>query len=98
MNNTIGVFAFSFVLSCLGTANPKLYAAVSLVFLGFLTYFGNKSFPETIKQLRNKNRTELEDIILKGIESKYFGLRNLTIKNTIFFIGFLFLGGIVILG
>lgn len=92
LNNTIGVLSFGFGLGCLGTSKPKIYALISLAFVMFLTFTGIELFPVTIKKLREKkNKTEIEEMWLKGLEKHFFGPRVLIMGYIVYLFGFAFL-------
>ena len=94
LNNIIGIFTFSISIGCLGTSNPKLYACISFAFALLLVFMGRKSFPETIKKLREKkDKTEVEKLFLIGLEKDNFGFAAITRYGTYYF-GLAFLGAI----
>ena len=95
LNNIIGIFAFSISIGCLGTSNPKLYACISLAFAVLLIFMGRKSFPETIKKLREKkDKTEVEKLFLIGLEKDNFGFAAAITRYGTYFWGLAFLGTI----
>lgn len=95
LNNIIGIFAFSISIGCLGTSNPKLYAYISLAFAGLLIFMGRKSFPATIKKLREKkDKTEVEKLFLIGLEKDNFGFKAVITRYGTYFWGLAFLGTI----
>lgn len=80
MNIGAGVLGFNLALSCLGTLAPQKWAAVSAVFMAIFLCYGKKHFPKKIKELRKAQLVGIEELVLLGIEKKYFGWAAL-IKN-----------------
>ena len=91
LNITIGLFSFNLAISCLGTKNPKSWAFVSFIFVGILLGYGNKYFPQKIKELRKAELNKIDKLTLKGLEVEYFGLKNFWKHCPLYLLGFLFL-------
>ena len=95
LNGIVGILAFSFGLSSLGTNNPQFFASLSLCFLLVVMLYGQKHFPKKIKELRKEKLVEIDSLILIGIEKKYFGIKALFKNFAIYLIGWLFLVAII---
>ena len=91
-NEIIGLASFSFALGCLGTNHPKIYASISFLFICFLMLSIRSRFPSTLKQLRDKpDKTDLEEVFLKGMESHFLSIRITFIEAPIYWLGLVFL-------
>ncbi|MDL1971523.1 MAG: hypothetical protein LWW94_11295 [Candidatus Desulfofervidaceae bacterium] len=92
LNTIIGLTSFLIALSCLGTNCPQFYAWIGISIIFILQYSIRHFFPEEIKLLRQKeNKNDFEEVILKGIEAHFFGIRETFKEAPIFWIGFSFL-------
>jgi len=92
LNEVIGVTSFGIGLACLGTKYPEVFGWLGIFFILVLQYSIRSFFPKEIKYLRNKkNKNSFEEVILKGIESHFFGLRKSFKEAPLFWIGFYFL-------
>lgn len=98
LNGGIGILAFAFGLSCLGTPWPDVTGFCSLVFLMLLSFYGKQSFPQKIKSLRKIKLEGIDEMTLLGIEKKYFGIKALFFRFPIFLAGWCFLGGVSVYG
>lgn len=98
LNGRVGLLAFSFGLSCLGTPWPDITGFLSLVFLLLFSVYGQKHFPKTLKQLRKKKLVGVAEMTLIGIEKKYFGLEAAFKKFYVYMFGWLFLGFVSVSG
>ncbi len=98
LNGGIGLLAFSFGLTCLGTPRPDITGFLSLVFLIILGSYGRKHFPEKLRELRKKELSRIDKVVLLGIEKKYFGVGALFKNFTVYLFGWVFLGSVTIYG
>ena len=76
-----------------------IYGVILLIFsLSLMGYVG-RYFPKTVEQLRTKeNRTEREEIILKGIHGYYFFRWQQIRKCSLFWIAWLFMTYVALKG
>jgi hypothetical protein len=91
LNNTIGCLAWAVGIGSLALPHSQEFAALSLLFLGIVIAANPQKFPPTIRYLRGKKRTEMEDILLRGYESKYLGIRSIFTNFPVYWVGMLFL-------
>lgn len=98
LNIGVGLLSFSLGISCLGTPNPEITALISLIFILIFMTYSMKHFPNKLRELRNRSLDGTDELLLIGIEAKYFGTKSLIKNFPIFLIGWLFLGGVLIYG
>ena len=98
LNVGIGLLSFSLGISCLGTTRTDVTACLSLLFMLLFMVYGQKHFPRKLNELRKASVAGLDEILLLGIERKYFGIRSLFKNFPIFLAGWFFLGGVGIYG
>jgi hypothetical protein len=91
LNSTIGSLGFGIALACLSLPHPHIYAWVGLVFLALVGAMNPKRFPPTIRALRDKERTDAEDILFRGIQSKYLGFWSTLKTIPVFMVSWTFL-------
>jgi len=93
LNEIIGATSFALGLGCLGTAHPQIYALLSLFFVfGLIKAIARYSFPNNLKKLKDKkNKSDLEEVLLKGMESHFFNLRKTFIEAPVYWLGITFL-------
>lgn len=92
LNLTVGILTYTVGLACLGLRMPSLYAGISFIFISLIGISGAKYFPPMVRALRDKQRTTEEDIVYRGIMSKYFGLFPALKTVPVFFFSWIFLG------
>jgi len=92
LNTVIGLTSFLIALSCLGTNCPQFYAWIGIFIILLLLFSIRHFFPKEIKFLRQKkDKNDFEEIILKGIEAHFLGIRKTFKEAPIFWIGIYFL-------
>ncbi len=92
LNEIVGIVAFGFGLACLSLDNSQLYAWISLIFIFSIMFSAKHKFPQAVVWLRKKkNKTSYEQVILKGVESEFLGIRRSFRENVIFLFGLAFL-------
>lgn len=96
LNIGVGLLSFSLGISCLGTPNPQATGLISLLFMLLFMTYGMKHFPNRLRELRKKSLTGIDEILLRGIEDKYFGTKSLIKNFPVFITGWLFLGGVCV--
>lgn len=97
LNNIIGILAFSFAISCLGTHYPSLNAFISFIFLSTIYYFGRGKFSQLYKQLRDKKeKTTIEKIFYEGATRHFLGVKKLLLRYTVFLLGYIFLSFVML--
>lgn len=88
LNLVVGLSAITFSVISL---NCKYTELVAWCFLGiiFLVFLAIKHyFPPHIKSLRQKkNKSELEYVILKGVEAHFFGFKNMFFSSSLYWVG-----------
>ena len=62
-------------IACLGTSCPTIWALVSIAFVLVLLLHFQQHFPKRIRELREEQLEEVDELTLLGIEKKYFGLK-----------------------
>lgn len=96
LNSTVGILTFTIALACLSLPSPQIYAFGSLLFLCLVGFSNASRFPPTLRALRDKDRSAEEDIVYRGIQSRYFGFWS-AIKTVPIFIGsWVFLGFVAV--
>jgi len=98
LNGGVGLLSFSFGLSCLGTPRPDITGFISLLFVLIFLIYGQKHFPQKLKELRKKKLSGIDELTLLGFEKKYFGFTALFKNFPIYLIGWSFLGFVSIYG
>lgn len=97
LNNIIGATSFALALGCLGTNHPKIYGTISLIFIFAIVFTINNHFPSEIKELRNKkNKSDLEQVLLKGMEAHFLGFRKTLKEGIVYWVGIGFLLSVII--
>jgi hypothetical protein len=94
LNIGAGVLGFNLAISCLGTAAPKTWAFVSVIFMGIFLWYGKNHFPQKIKDLRKAELQGVDEVLLLGLEVKYFGWKALIKNFPLYLMAMLFLTGI----
>jgi len=98
LNVGVGLVSFSLGISCLGTPRPDISGFISLTFMLMFMVYGQKHFPHRLRELRKASLVGIDEILLVGIEHKYFGIGSLFKSFPVFLLGWLFLGGVAIYG
>ncbi len=98
LNGVIGLLAFSFGLSCLGTDRPDITGFMSLVFILIFALYGKTKFPQKLKDLRKEELSGIDELILLGFERKYFSPMAVIKNFPVGLIGWFFLGGVTLYG
>lgn len=98
LNVGVGLLSFSLGISCLGTTRTDVTAFLSLLFMLLFMVYGQKHFPRKLRELRKASLVGIDELLLHGIERKYFGIKSLFKHFPIFIVGWLFLGGVGIYG
>lgn len=98
LNVGVGLLSFSLGISCLGTPRPDVTGFLSLLFMLLFMLYGQKHFPHKLRELRKASLVGIDELLLLGIERKYFGIRGVFKNFPVFFTGWLFLGGVGIYG
>ncbi|HEY3432470.1 MAG TPA: hypothetical protein VGK09_07970 [Rhodocyclaceae bacterium] len=98
LNVGVGLLSFSLGISCIGTPRPDITADLSLFFMLLFMMYGQKHFPKRLRELRRASLVGVDEILLLGIERKYFGIRGLCRNFPVFLAGWLFLGSVAIYG
>ncbi|EHA1127555.1 hypothetical protein FG475_21110 [Vibrio navarrensis] len=92
LNTGIGLLSFTLAIACMGTESPTINATLSLIVIFFVRINGSQYFPYEIQQLRAKAKSdEKAEIILRGLEQKYFGFKTNFTMYPMFIFGLLFL-------
>jgi hypothetical protein len=90
LNLVVGMGAITFSVLCFKSDYPEIYALLSLIVVFGLMASVQHYFPPKLKHLRNKNgKTNLEIVILKGVESHYLGLSKMVFGGFIYWLGLL---------
>ncbi len=98
LNVGVGLLSFSLGISCLGTPRPDVTGFLSLLFMLLFMVYGQKHFPRKLRELRKASLVGIDELLLLGIEHKYFGIRGIFKNFPVFLAGWLFLGGVGIYG
>lgn len=98
LNVGVGLLSFSLAISCLGTTRTDVTAFLSLLFMLLFMVYGQKHFPRKLRELRKASLVGIDELLLHGIERKYFGRKSLFKHFPIFLAGWFFLGGVGIYG
>jgi len=96
LNVGVGLLSFSLGISCLGTPRPDVTGFLSLLFMLLFMVYGQKHFPLKLRELRKASLVGIDELLLLGIERKYFGIRGVSKNFPVFLAGWLFLGGVAI--
>jgi len=97
LDKIVGGLAFTLALASTGTPHPRSYGSISLVFVALVWFKSTHIFPESIKKLRNKKgKSDLEFVILKGIEAHVFSLRKTVSEAPVYWVGLMALGFVAI--
>jgi hypothetical protein len=74
VNVTTGIVAFVAAIVCASAGNPQLLSLICLIVIAAAREIVFSFRPEVITRLREKfHKTELERVVLKGIESELLG-------------------------
>jgi len=98
LNVGVGLLSFSLGISCLGTTRTDVTAFLSLLFMLLFMVYGQKHFPRKLRELRKASLVGIDELLLHGIERKYFGIKSLFKNFPIFLTSWCFLGGVGIYG
>lgn len=98
LNVGVGLLSFSLGISCLGTTHPDVTGFISLLFMLLFMLYGKKHFPRKLRELRKASLVGIDELLLLGIERKYFGIGGLSKNFPVFLSGWFFLGGVSIYG
>lgn len=90
-NGVVGVIAFTLAVASLGTPCPSVWAWASSVFVVLLMGHMQVHFPKIIRALRESELAELDQLVLQGIEKKYFNLRAAVTSFNVYLFGWIFL-------
>lgn len=98
LNGGIGLAAFAFGISCLGTPRPDITGFLSLAFLLIVMLHGQKRFPAKLQELRKEELSGIDEVAYLGIKKKFFGLAAVVKNFSIYLIGWFFLGAVALYG
>ena len=92
LNEAVGLTAFTLGLGCLWSEQPEFYGWVSFAFVLLLMWSLRSYFPQRVREIRNnKNRSEIEEVVAKGIEAHFFSARKTFKETPVFYVGLIFL-------
>lgn len=91
LNSYVAPIGFSMGIGCLSLQRPRDYAFICMSFLALVVLTGGKEYLSIIMNLRKKQRTAEEDIIYRGIMSRYFNLKTSVTTFSAFWVAGLFL-------
>lgn len=98
LNIGVGLLSFSLGISCIGATRTDVTAFLSMLFMLLFMVYGQKHFPRKLRELRKTSLLGIDELLLHGIERKYFGIRSVFKNFPIFLTGWFFLGGVGIYG
>nr|WP_294864225.1 hypothetical protein [uncultured Pseudogulbenkiania sp.] len=98
LNVGVGLFSFSLGISCLGAPRTDIAGLISLLFMLLFMAYGSNQFPGRIKELRKAELQGLDELVLIGLEKKYFGIGRILRSMPVFLVGWLFLGVVTLYG
>ncbi len=89
LNTGIGLLSFTLAIASLGTNIPWVNATLSVIVVVFIRQQGKHYFPEKVKELRERAKTDAKaKVLLKGLESEFLNFKTLVMGYPIFLVGF----------
>ena len=92
LNTSIGFLSFTLALASMGTPAPVINSWLSLIVVILIRISGAQFFPQEIKDLRKKAKTNPNaKIVLDGLEARHFSAKATFKKYHLFVFGIVFL-------
>lgn len=89
LNIVVGLWCLGAAIMCFKSEHPELYAWLSIIVMFLILVALRRYFPPHIQELRKKkNKTDLEQVILKGCQSHFFGIKTSLLPLSLYWIGF----------
>ena len=92
LNLIVGMAAITFSVIALNSKYTELVAWAFLIVTFLVVFAIQHYFPPHIKDLRKKReKSDLEYVVLKGVEAHYFGFKNTLLNLSLYWVGLCFL-------